>query len=116
MDLASLPVSIVRYTDDHQPGWVECQFTDIHGRTYTSGEIKQVYVTSIYVDENTRYPVPGAVDCSVISSDGGVSRITTSEAWEGVEEDDHMFEVPTASLTMYKPDAEPGAAADPAGT
>ena len=115
MALASLPVSIVRYTNDHQPGWVECQFTDIHGRTYTSGEIKQVYVTNTYVDETTRYPVPGALDCIVVSSVNEVSRITIEESWEGIEEDNHQFEVPTASLTMYSPDAKPGAAADGGG-
>ena len=112
MALASLAVSIVRYTDDHQPGWVVCQFTDIHGRTYTSGEIKQVYVTSTYVDADTHYPVPGALDCRVLRNEDGVSIITTDEAWAGIEADDHPFEVATSSLTMHEPSAEPGAAAD----
>ena len=58
MQVAEIPVSILRYVDHHQPGWVVCQFTDIHGRTYTSREIKQVDVTNNYLDESTPYPVP----------------------------------------------------------
>lgn len=112
MQWATLPVSIVRYVDDHQPGWVVCQFADVHGRTYTSGPIKQVYVTRDCVDENTPYPVPGRLDCRVVRTAGGVSAITTDETWEGIADDGHLFEVPTSSLTMDTPSAEPGAAAD----
>lgn len=103
------PVSIVRHTSDHQPGWVVCEFRDIHGRVYTSAEVKQVYVSDAYLDENSPYPVAGQTECVVIRTDGPVSTIRfTRLTWDGIDDDDHPFEVPMALLPA---DAEPHPAA-----
>ncbi len=105
MATAVLAVSIVRYTTGHPPGWVVCQFTDSHGRTYTSGEIKQVDVGHADLDEDTPYPVPGALNCLVVGLGDGVTRVTLDEAWAGVEEYDRVYEVSSDSVAFDEPDA-----------
>jgi len=116
VDEVMFPVSILRYTSDHQPGFVVCEFRDAHGRVYTSREVKQVYVSDAYLDESTPYPVPGLTECVVLRIDGSFATVRfTRLTWEGIDVDDHPFEIPAALLPVAAPDAEPGAAADGGG-
>jgi hypothetical protein len=100
MNEVRLPVSIVRYTSDHQPGWVVCEFRDVHGRVYVLHEVKQVYITAEYMDEATCLPVLGTTECVVFRTHGPISQVRFTElTWDEVAED-HLFEVPTSALAM----------------
>lgn len=72
--MASVRVEIVRYTDDHQPGFVECQFNDAAGQL-RSFEEKVPVVTTESLDANSGYPRPGSVGCTILGRDGAAVRI-----------------------------------------
>jgi hypothetical protein len=75
--VASVYVEIVRYTDDHQPGWVECRLTDVAGRAWSFVE-KVPVVSAEYLDAGSAYPRPGSVSCSVLGRDGDAVRVGVS--------------------------------------
>ena len=58
-------VQIVRFVDDHQPGWVECEFVDAEGHSHTIIE-KVPVVTSEDLDAESRYPKAGTVRCEIL--------------------------------------------------
>ena len=58
--MPSVPVEILRYTDDHQLGFVECRLVDAAGRAWIFEE-KVPLVTATYLDAESTYPQPGAV-------------------------------------------------------
>ncbi len=85
-------VAIVRYIDDHQPGFVECELTDVHNRRWLFEE--KVPIVS---DENllatTSYPREGFIACRILERHALGVRITTAEpcgveSVEGVSEFD----------------------------
>lgn len=82
-----IKVEIGRYLDDHQPGWVECQFVDAQG--YGWSFVEKVPVVSMEdLDRNSTYPRPGRIACQVIGKRyvGGkeVVTIDTAKPW-GIE-------------------------------
>jgi hypothetical protein len=62
--MPSLPVSIVRFVDETQPGIVECEFTDAYQRAH-----RLVDKVPIFSERNlwkdSQYPQPGTVDCRI---------------------------------------------------
>jgi 2-amino-4-hydroxy-6-hydroxymethyldihydropteridine diphosphokinase len=62
----SLPVKIVRFVDDSQPGWVECEFTDVDDRTHTVVDKVPIF-TSDRIDANTKLPLHGTVECEIVA-------------------------------------------------
>jgi hypothetical protein len=88
-------VTIVRFADAHQPGWIECELTDAHGRRHSFLE-KIPVVTPEYLDAESIYPRKGEIACEVVStgidSEGrAVATIDTSrpcgiESKEGASE------------------------------
>jgi hypothetical protein len=83
-DVVGVQVEIARYTDDSQPGWVECQLTDIHGCRWSFIE-KVPIVTLAWLDAGSSYPQPGIIACEVIDrrQDDGreVVAINTERPW-----------------------------------
>ncbi|HWZ98086.1 MAG TPA: hypothetical protein VN025_10015 [Candidatus Dormibacteraeota bacterium] len=61
-----LAVQIVRFLDDHQPGWVECEFVDAEGRKHTILE-KVPVVSFDDLERNSNYPCGGVVPCTTIA-------------------------------------------------
>jgi hypothetical protein len=60
-----LKVSITRFVDSHFPGFVECQFLDVHGVTKKFEEkIPVVTTEDLWID--SEYPRPGVVECAVV--------------------------------------------------
>ena len=60
-----LTVEIVRFVDEHQPGFVECQLLDARGITHSF--IEKVPVVSVEdLWASSKYPCPGAIACEVI--------------------------------------------------
>jgi hypothetical protein len=64
--IQKLSVRIVRFVDNHQPGWVACEFVDAANRSHTF-EDKAPIFTSEYIDKETKLPLPGAIQCEVLS-------------------------------------------------
>jgi len=101
---ALLKVTITRYiTDEPQPGIVECELIDVHGRCWHFIE-KTAIVSSTDIDATSHYPRPGVIAGEVVgrSHDAGgreVFRIDTHRPW-GVESVDGntQFEVFPAAL------------------
>jgi hypothetical protein len=91
----NLAVKIVRYVDDHQPGWVEVEFVDAQEHRHTFVD-KVPGFTRLPLDAHSSYPQPGQVSCEVLSqSQAALGRtlvsITTArpyhiESTEGVSE------------------------------
>src|SRR5262249_11063227 len=99
--MLGVKVQIVRYTDDSQPGWVECHLTDTHGRRWSFVE-KVPVVTTATLDASSVYPQPGVIACEVVGQASGVVRIDTTRPWavESVE-GETRFEVPEGALVEW---------------
>jgi hypothetical protein len=63
--MKELRVSITRFVDEAQPGWVECTFTDVHGKTWTVKE-KVPIVTKASLTAQSHYPQPGVITCQIV--------------------------------------------------
>jgi hypothetical protein len=63
--MPDLVVKIVRYVDDSQPGWVECEFADAAGHRHSIIE-KVPIVTAEDLDAGSEYPKPGGVRCEIL--------------------------------------------------
>jgi hypothetical protein len=96
-----LKVSITRFVDDHQPGVVECVFSDARGVSHTVIE-KIPVITTEDLRSDSRYPRGGEIACTVLerfvdSRGEHVVRIDTELPWH-VEtvEGETVFEVPAS--------------------
>jgi hypothetical protein len=100
-------VAITRYvSDEPQPGLVECELADVHGRCWTFVE-KTAIVSAESLDSRTPYPQPGTIACEILSrrqDDAGreIVRIDTERPW-GVESVDGraQFEVGAEQLVSW---------------
>jgi hypothetical protein len=103
-NVASLIVQIVRFVDDHQPGWVACEFQDAEGRRHTL--IDKVPIFSLEdIDSASSFPRSGAARCEVLKrwrDDQGreLAQVSTArpddiESTEGLSE----FVVKSAQLS-----------------
>jgi len=81
-------VSIIRFVDEHQPGFVECELTDAFGQTHSFVEkVPIVTVENLWSDST--YPRTGDIACEVEQEwqdDAGRSlvKVNTERPW-GVE-------------------------------
>ncbi len=115
MRYATAPVTIIAYTDDHQPGWVEGYLADASGRRWPFYPVKQVYVSQAYLDADTPYPVTGATDCRVVEDRGGVATVELMDiVLLGRDEDYPRVRVPSAALTYSAQAPGPGDPLKPA--
>jgi hypothetical protein len=91
-------VEIIKYTDAHFPGWVECNLID-------ANQIKHCFIdkvpifTAANIDAETSLPQPGSIGCVLIKTkkceDGReILTIDTGKPW-GITSDNgqNMFEV-----------------------
>lgn len=80
----ALRVTIVRWVDDHQPGWVECQFTDAQDRTWVVIE-KAPVISAEDLGPDTLYPRSGMITCELVERRGpGLLVVDTAMPW-GIE-------------------------------
>jgi hypothetical protein len=81
-------VSIDRFTDTDQPGWVECTFVDAAGIRHLFLE-KVPIVTAENLWSDSVYPREGFIACTVVgvdrASDGREVLIVETEHPDGVE-------------------------------
>ncbi len=83
-----LAVRIVRFVDEHQPGWVECDFEDANGHRHKMRDKTPIFSTED-LGKTSDYPRPGVVRCQVLgcaqdAHGRDIARITTSKP-DGVE-------------------------------
>ena len=93
--IQNLAVQIVRFVDDNQPGWVECEFADAEGRRHTFIDKVPIF-TLEDLSAHSTYPKPGIMQCEIIAcwrDEGGreLARVTTAnplgdESAEGLSE------------------------------
>ena len=62
--MPSLAVTIMRFIDDHQPGFVECVLVDAQEEKHVFNE-KTPVVTREDIWSSSRYPQKGEIPCSV---------------------------------------------------
>ncbi len=80
-----LLIEIVRFVDEHQPGFVAGEFTDAQGCRHTViDKVPVIGLTDLWSDSN--YPQPGVAGCEVLErlQDGEgrkLSRITIDKPW-----------------------------------
>lgn len=60
-----LTVQIVRFVDDHQPGFVVCEFAEADGSVQTLVDKVPIF-TSESLDATSRYPFSGRAACIVL--------------------------------------------------
>lgn len=63
--LTAIKITISRYIDDHQPGFVECLLRDAQGQEHRFHE-KVPIVTCDDLTAESSYPRPGEIACEVI--------------------------------------------------
>lgn len=88
-------VRIVRFVDDHQPGWVACELVDADGRAHTLLDKVPIF-TAMLLDAESDYPQPGLAACEVVArwdDDRGrsLARVST-EAPFGIASTDGVME------------------------
>ena len=64
--MTGIRMKIVRFVDKHQPGFVECVFTDARGTTHTLiDKIPTFTAEDLWID--SEYPQPGLAPCEVLN-------------------------------------------------
>jgi hypothetical protein len=70
--MKELAVQIVRCVDDeHQPGWIECEFMDAESRIHTVVDKLPIFNLRPgldLLDRDTEYPLPGGVACEILEA------------------------------------------------
>lgn len=96
-------VQIVRFVDDSNPGWVECEFADSAGRRHVFIE-KAPIVTSEDLSGSSVYPRPGCVRCEVLRryrDENGVELVTVTTARpDDIESIDGLSEFTVAASAV----------------
>jgi hypothetical protein len=90
-----LPIQILRFVDEHQPGFVECAFRDANGAEHRFVE-KAPVVSLENLSSSSVYPRAGALACEVeatwVANDGhALSRISTERPW-GIESTEGLWQ------------------------
>jgi hypothetical protein len=62
--IESLMVKIIRFVDSHQPGMVECEFSDADGRRHNITDKAPIFTTAS-LDVYGSYPQMGLLRCEV---------------------------------------------------
>ena len=105
--VVGIEVTIIRYVgDEPQPGIVEFQLEDAHGRLWAFVD-KTPIVNSENLNAQTTYPRPGVVACEVVgrlvdSAGREVIQITTERPWcvESVEGATQFNVLPTSVVDL----------------
>jgi hypothetical protein len=80
-----IKVTIERFTQEWQPGWVECTFADAAGKSHVFEE-KVPVVTVEDLDASSDYPRAGVIGCQVVATRVGpdgreLLTVDTEQPW-----------------------------------
>ena len=64
--MPAIPVQIVQYISDDQPGFVAAQLLDAFGKTHTFHDKVPVFGCALDLDRDSSLPVMGWLDCEII--------------------------------------------------
>jgi hypothetical protein len=82
--MPSLTVDIVRFVDEHQPGFVECKLVDVNNEVHFFIEKAPVVSTEDLWSTST-YPRSGSIGCEILNSwnegSTGLVKVTTEKPW-----------------------------------
>ena len=116
--MPDLMVRIVRFVDNSQPGWVECEFADAEGRRHLIIE-KVPVVTAEDLDADSEYPKQGTVRCEILKryhNEKGQELVCITtyrpfciESIEGASE----FTVPAGKWNYFRVSRHPTATLNP---
>ena len=86
--MLAIKVTIERFTQEWQPGWVECSFADAAGQSHVFEE-KAPVVSVEDLDATSTYPRPGIIGCEVVGTRVGpdgreLVTVDTEQPW-GIE-------------------------------
>lgn len=65
--MSAVRIQITRYTNDHNPGFVECRLTDAWGKEWLF-EVKVPVVAYEELDDRSDYPQPGVFHCEIVNT------------------------------------------------
>jgi hypothetical protein len=93
--MPALALQIVRFVDDSQPGFVECEFVDAAGRRHTLLDKVPIF-SHEFLDAHSVYPRPGTANCEVLAQwtdDQGreLARVSTARPF-GIESREGLSE------------------------
>ena len=91
--IKELKVIIIAYTDNSQPGWIRCCFSDICQDVHYIDE-KVPVITKIDLNESSKYPQDGYIRCEVIERNNETIKVDISKPF-GIEDEngETIFEV-----------------------
>lgn len=61
-----ISAKIIRFVDNHQPGWVECEFSDADGRRHILTDKVPIFTDEMLAEDSV-YPTPGKIPCEVLN-------------------------------------------------
>ena len=64
--MPTIQVSIIRFVDEHQPGFVEAEFADANGNLHTVADKVPVFSLGD-LRSDSGYPQPGVARCQVLA-------------------------------------------------
>lgn len=103
---AAVKVTILRWvSDDPQPGVVECELVDVHGRHWLF-LLKSAIVSAEDLTSRSAYPRPASLDCTIVrrSCDAAGRPVVTIDTSAPLDEESidgqSQFEVAPDSLTV----------------
>jgi len=87
-EFVDLAVQIVRFVDDHNPGFVESEFVDADGRRHVLMDKAPIF-TNEDLDRESQYPQADAVQCRAVrfwrdASGRELVAVKTIESVEGL--------------------------------
>ena len=106
-DMHAIGVQIVRFTDAHQPGFVECVLRDAVDREWVFSDKAPIF-TSVLLDEKSTYPQPGSIACEIVREwidEHGRKRciIDTEQPWDiAAQTGETRFEVFCDQITTNR--------------
>jgi hypothetical protein len=68
VSMLTLAVTVTKFLDEHQPGFVECKMVDASGKEWTFNEKISVVITHDDLWKDSRYPQPGLLACIEVDS------------------------------------------------
>ena len=94
--MPAIAVQIVRFVDESQPGFVECEFVDAAGRCHVLFDKVPIFDAAESLWSDSEYPQPGAAGCEVLErwkDDQGrdLARVTTERPY-GIESREGLYE------------------------
>jgi hypothetical protein len=63
--MLAVRVTIAGFIDEQQPGWVECNLVDAHGKTWKFNE-KAPVVSNENLRSDSEYPKQGSIVCTAL--------------------------------------------------